>query len=213
MAKKVVPAPAVPAKIVKPDVAVEVKSTGDTLVELAKTLVITDDATLAQAADLLTKAKAAGDRQEAEEKKMTDHLKAAMKVEKERWAPVKAVLKQIADLVKPKVVAYMTALENAKEKQTVKLVAQFDTGKIKKESTLERKLEAIPDAPHAVFSSGGGGSIQSRELETLEITDRDLIPDEFWVIDEVALRKAVVKEKREIPGTKITLKKSIATLF
>lgn len=55
-------------------------------------------------------------------------------------------------------------------------------------------LAGMADIPDAVF--------RTREHETVEVYDADLIPREFLTIDMVALRAAILKDNRTIPGAR-----------
>lgn len=55
-----------------------------------------------------------------------------------------------------------------------------------------RDIDAVPEDP--AFSVA--------RTKVLVVYDPEAIPDEFWVIDRVALRKAVVAEGRVVPGAR-----------
>jgi hypothetical protein len=64
----------------------------------------------------------------------------------------------------------------------------------------------------AAFATGISDSapeIRTRKTKDIEIMDPSQIPDEFWVIDITALRKAVLTDKRDVPGVRIIEKTSV----
>jgi copper chaperone CopZ len=59
----------------------------------------------------------------------------------------------------------------------------------------------IPDTSKSVRSAKASAFF--KEVNTFEIVDESLIPDEYWVVDEKKLQKHIDLGKREIPGVKI----------
>lgn len=64
-----------------------------------------------------------------------------------------------------------------------------------------------PNAPKNLSSDKATTS--TREKLTFEIEDANLIPDEYWVIDEKLIQKHIDLGKREIPGIKIKTEKTM----
>lgn len=51
--------------------------------------------------------------------------------------------------------------------------------------------------------------IRTMTRKDIEIENPGLVPDEFWVIDEVKLRAAVLRDGRDIPGVRIIEKTTV----
>jgi hypothetical protein len=126
-------------------------------------------------------------------------------IEKEREAAAAADLEEQREREKTErmAVARKKAKAMFAEGKTPEQVSKFMAEFLGRPS----EIEETPITERATPSAEGA---QRRGLRTVVITDENLIPDEFWVIDEVALRKAVLKDGRKIPGTKIGKKNSIA---
>lgn len=61
----------------------------------------------------------------------------------------------------------------------------------------------------AMGSAAVAPTIRTRTTKDIQINDPSQVPDEFWVIDEVKLRKAVLQDKRDVPGVVIVEKQSV----
>lgn len=64
-----------------------------------------------------------------------------------------------------------------------------------------------PNAPTTMSSDKA--STCTREKYTFEITDLELVPDEFWVIDEKLIQKHIAMGVRNIPGVEIKTEKTM----
>lgn len=75
---------------------------------------------------------------------------------------------------------------------------------------LDPETFAVPDLTSlAQAVSAEPPVIRTRTAKDIEITDITQIPDEFWTIDVVALRRAVLTDKRDVPGVRIVEKQSV----
>lgn len=64
----------------------------------------------------------------------------------------------------------------------------------------------VPSAPENLSSSKA--STCSREKISFVVENADLIPDEYWIIDEKVIQKHINLGKRDIPGIKIVKEKT-----
>lgn len=150
-----------------------------------------------------------------------------IKAEKEKFvAPAKQIIEEArtkydpyikdcdnAELVlKSKATAYMVAQEVIRKEEEDKIAKKLEDGKIKTETAVKR-IEKLPEAPKNVQTEKSG--LQLRKRKVAVIQDPNLIPDEYWVIDEVKVRKdALDREKNglpQIPGVIITEEASSAS--
>lgn len=103
------------------------------------------------------------------------------------------VARQLDEVAK----TYMIAQENIRKEEEAKIAKKLEEGKIKTETAVKR-MEKLPDAPKTVNT--GASKLQMKKRKVAEIADPKLIPDEYWVIDEVRVRRdALDREKNGLP--------------
>jgi hypothetical protein len=159
-------------------------------------LEIKSNADYQAAANLLSQLSTYEKEAEAKRTGITQPMNAALR-------NVNALFKPFADkveLVKKTVKARMTAWDDKQEAERKKLEAKFETGEIKKMSTLTQKLEAA-----TVYSS----SSTTRMVKVLRIVDASKIPREYLVPDEAKI-KAAFKEGKAVLGCTWKEEKQIA---
>jgi len=107
--------------------------------------------------------------------------------------------------LKMRAVKYNDEQEKKRKEDEIKIASKVETGYIKPETAIE-KIEALPEVQKTVRTDKGSGlSFAKRKVAVIE--KPDIIPDEFWIIDEVRVRKeALTREKNgeeQIPGVVI----------
>lgn len=174
----------------------------------ANELVIVDGTSLDLAADLLGKIKAVQKFVKETSGKILEPLREskrqaqkAMDAEQERWEPVLNDAATAERIVKSKVIEYNQKVERAAAIERERILKAQQSGEIKKETTVQKKLEAIEQVQTSVTGKGGG-TMQVRKVPKLFITDKALIPLEYMVVNEVAV-KAAIKSGTVVPGAEI----------
>ena len=76
-----------------------------------------------------------------------------------------------------------------------------------KPETAEAKLAEIEDGPGATKTDAGTTYMQ--KVKNVRVINPDLIPREYLVIDMVALRRAMLKEGKQVPGAEVFEEKRI----
>jgi len=101
-------------------------------------------------------------------------------------------LKETDLVIGRKIMDYKTSITVAVEEKKKDIVAQVETGKVSFEVASKKieKQEIKID------------QFKTRKIPDIEITDKGQIPLEFWEVNTVLLRKAVITEGREIPGVR-----------
>ena len=125
---------------------------------------------------------------------------------KEDFDPYIKQCKNAEIVLKQRAVKYHDEVEAKRKIEEKKIVDKVDTGYIKPETAMN-KLEALPTVQKNVRTDNASVlSFAKRKVATVE--KPELIPDEYWVIDEVRVRKeALLRDKEgqpQIPGVKIT---------
>jgi hypothetical protein len=170
--------------------------------------VIADDETLRVAVTLLSNANKLADRAKEEKEKVTAPLNEALKAERARWKPLEDACANIVATLKSKILTYNAHQEAERAKKEAQLLARAEKGTMKVE-TVVNKLAALPDTSASVQTAMG--AVQYRTVKKLSITDINLIPREYLVVDEVKVKEAL-KAGVVVPGAIIIEEKTIANL-
>lgn len=190
---------------------VVLKSQVSKLENQANAVIIATPKENALAIDLKAKLKEIGQTIKTRKEEITKPLNVALKSARELFAPIEEQYETAENIVGKKLLAYKQKVEAealaeeakiaAKLKaERKKLEAEVEAGKLTAEKAeqkldaklqkAEEKIEQIPQTPKTVKTSFG--NVQFRKIKKVRIIDLNLIPDIYWVIDEVKLRKDVL---------------------
>jgi len=125
------------------------------------------------------------ERKEAITKPINDSLKSIRAL----FAPLETAYETAEALVGRKLLDYKRKTDEEARVKEAKIAASFEKGNIKAE-TAERKIEQIQRVEKTVQTDHG--KVQFRIIQKMRITDLNLVPDSYWIIDEVKLRKDVL---------------------
>lgn len=189
----------------KADLAVERKQVSAIRLEADKIVVATDDDEIA-AVSFLSRVKTLEKSIEAEKTKLVSPLNVALKAARALFAPLEAEVKTIETGIKGKLAAYVQERRQRIEAEKAKITARLEAGKIK-QTTAERKLAAVAAVPTAVKVETGG--VSYRKVRKVHIIDAALLPREYLVPDEVAIRRAALAGIA-IPGVEVKEEDEIA---
>ena len=121
---------------------------------------------------------------------ITKPLNIALKAARELFAPVDAMFENADNIVGRKLLDYKRKIDADAAKQAAKIAADLESGKIKKLETAERRIENLEQVQKTTHTSVG--DVQFRKIKKVRITSLDLLPDAYWIVDEVKLRKDVL---------------------
>jgi len=158
----------------------------------AKKMVVTDNESLEVASKFLSSVNQMMDAVQAEKAKMIAPLNEALKVERARWKPIETVYEELISDTRYKMSRYQTTKMKEAEKEYAKIAQKLDQGKLDVD-TAQEKIEKIEQPQKKV------AHVAFREDKVLRITEPDRIPDEYWVIDEKAVKEAL-KAGKEVTG-------------
>jgi hypothetical protein len=140
----------------------------------------------------------------AKREEITTPMNLALKNARAMFDPIEKPAKAAMQTLRTRMAEYQTAQTEAAEQAAEKLAARIQPGKghLTMETAM-RKADAIAK-PDEVISTESG-QLKFRKQPTLEITDLDLIPAEYWLVDEAKLFQAL-KDGNEVLGAKIGYK-------
>lgn len=124
--------------------------------------------------------------------------------------PLNEALKNAKALFSP-IEDYISQAEYKVKSQMLSWNQKVQAELVKKEAEVTKAVEAgvMPIATAGAKIERAQAKVEAiptRKVQKLQIVDANLVPKEYWVIDEVLLRSAALLAKqggREIPGVKI----------
>lgn len=147
----------------------------------------------AKLVDTLRKIKAYGAEAQASQAITVNAAKLIMNTTKALYEPFLTSVEDATDLGKKKILAFV----NSRLIASVKVGEKFESGEIKKVSTVVAKQAELEDNDN------------TRKVWKLTIVDEQKIPRAYLVPDEVAIRKAL-KEGKKVAGCTLTQENTIA---
>ena len=149
-----------------------------------------------QAIEFKAKLNRLGKAVKLEKEKATKPINEALRKVREWWAPLEKAVEVKEDEVSDALLAYKQKIEEEARKKEVQIAARVEKGTLRLD-TAERKLDQIQRVEKTTHTVAG--QVQFRKIPQMRIINQDLIPDEYWVIDLVALRRDVIAGK-VVPG-------------
>lgn len=187
----------------EPTTALDIKvveSRVDSMRQMVATTEVIDDKTLGQVADKIKIVKGLGKMVRAEMEKYTDPAREIIRTAQEKYLPFEKECIRAEMALKDKARVYMAAEEAKRLKEENKIAEKLAAGKIKEQTAL-KKIEAIGTEVKTVRSENGA-KLTIRAIREVVIVDRNLVPDEYWEIDMVKVRKVALAGVN-IPGVEI----------
>ena len=141
----------------------------------------------------------------AEKEKVTKPLNAALKAERERFKPVEVKLETAIDQVRGELGRWKMAEDARIAEEQEKISNKIAEGKISLEKGVKamEKTEAVPEKMKTE-----SGAISFRTDKVLKIVDEAKIPRKFLVVDEKAVKTALLAGI-DVPGAVIEEVKTV----
>jgi hypothetical protein len=187
-----------------------------TIVDVARELEITDEATNARALDMLSQARKAHKRIEALKRRWLDPLNAQVKLIRDDFTAMAAPAKEADEILSRKTSVYRMKVAEAarKEQERLRLLAE------KRQAKAVERAEAkgvepppivpiVPTVapPAKTVETDTGAKVTYRKQTHFEVTDASLVPREYWTLDEkkigAAVRAGIATPDNPIPGVRI----------
>ncbi len=153
------------------DIVTVVAKQSHPIVEKAQSLIITDEKSLTEATELLSRANKILDQIEEEREKVTVPLNAALKAENGRWKPMKDLLGGVVKNLREKASDYQTRMVRQAEEEANKIADRVGPGKGKISVETAAKQIAEIEKPAEKVTGAISGSLAFRPKDTLKITD------------------------------------------
>ena len=189
-----------------------------TLAANAANIVVKDDAGAQGATDFIVQVKKAIKTAESVRKSFTTPLREAKSNIDRFFKGLTKPYEEAEATVKDKLKAYHIEQERIRREEEARLAkeqAERDAARAKLEIEAIEKGELLPlpeepeeetvAPPETMRTVRGmeGGTASIKDHWTFEITEREMIPACYWVVDEKAIQKAINLGLRDIPGLRI----------
>ena len=175
------------------EIAVIKKSIPDTLLSEVQALEITDSKSLSFATEKLSQINKYLDSVVAWKESKTKPLNTALKVIRAETKTLEEMLGNAVDFIRERMSEYATSVEQ--KKQAIADRTKAGKGNYSIDTALEKVAQiAVPDVV-----ATESGSLQFRAKTILEITDLQLIPREYLIVNEALLLQAL-KDGKVVSG-------------
>lgn len=170
-------------------VADSIKKKASPLIKQVENCVIKTKEAYDKAAKIIAQLKEYSKEAERQEKTLTEPAKSIIKSAQEIFEPFRTQVQELEGAVKIR----MLEFQNIQEKKSAQLLEDFESGKVKKLSTVVTKQNELLNT--------SSENAQLRKVWTLTIVDQDSIPREYLVPDETLIRHHL-KLGKKIKGCK-----------
>ncbi len=164
------------------------------IVEAAKSIQITDEASEKSAADYLLKAKSTFNSLEKKRKEFVDPLNKSLKTINGFFKMYTEPMKEVETIIKRKISVYRISLEQARQAEAAELAKQL-------QAPVAEVQEMMAATPTTVRTESG--SVSTRKVTKFRVSDWKLVPAKYFVFDERLVREDIKLGITEIPGIEI----------
>jgi hypothetical protein len=165
---------------------------------------VTNDDEFAAVADRIKEVKTLAKYIKQEKEKFTAPAKAIIEEANTRFNPYIKECDNAAQTLEERAKKYYADKEKKIEADKLKIAARVEKGTLKAETAI-KKLETLPEQQKTVRTDKS--ALRMSKVAVAKIVEPEKIPDEYWVIDEVKVRReALARHKageQGIPGVVI----------
>ncbi len=177
-------------------------------------LPVVNDEQYAMVAERIAQVKQLGRIIKDEKDKYTAPANEIIKQARTTFDPLIAACQNAVSILNGRAIKYHEQKQAEIKKKEDQISARVEKGTMKVE-TAAKKLETLPEVKTTVRTDTGIG-LQMAKVAVANITNPDLIPDEFWVIDEAKVRREALQRHKagadQIPGVTIEIKTQAKTV-
>lgn len=167
------------------------KSQVSKLENKANELTITNADENAIATELKAQLKDIGKTIKTRKEQITKPLNEALKSARELFAPIESHFENAETIVGNKLLAYKKKVDAEIRAKEEKIARDAESGKIKIE-TAEKKMEKLNDKKIETHTDTSHGRVQFRKVKRVRVVNKFLIPDQYWILDDVSIRRDVL---------------------
>lgn len=153
-----------------------------------------------EATEMLSQLNVVGDAMKDKKAAVYDPAWATVVAIRAEWKPKETLLESAIKLVRAKMTAYRTRVQAEADAEAAKIAARVKEGRgnLSVESAVKR-MEAIEKPVEVVTTSAG--VVKYKDHPCMEVMDMALLPIEYHIADEVAIRKLMAAGLK-LPGVR-----------
>lgn len=183
---------------------VEIRQGIEKIDEEAKSVSVTNDQELSTVSDIIRQVKDLAKQIKEKKEKYTEPAKAIVLEARKTYDPLIKMCTDAEAILKKAAQTYIIAQVERKRKEEAAIARRLEKGTIKQETAI-RKMEAVKEAPKNVKTESSAIRMTTRTIA--KITNPELVPDEYWIINETKVKFAALELHRKglpgIPGVEI----------
>lgn len=142
-----------------------------------------------------------------EKEKVLNPLKESMNAFKAMFAPMEDQINGAESTLRKVIGEYHDKKETERRKKEAEIASKAETGEITEQVAL-KKLDKIGEEKKGVNT--GEGRVSFNKIKKVRVLDENLIPDKYWVIDMILVRKEALAAVA-IPGVEVYEETVVAT--
>jgi len=169
---------------------------------------VDDDKKLSVVSDKIKEIKVLQKFIEQEKDKLVKPAKSIITEAKEKYDPYIKKCQEGESILKGKAAEYMEAKDEKERIEKERLAKRVEKGTMKAETAVS-KIEMMPENEKTVKTEKGS-SLRMKKRRVAVIVNPQLIPQKYWMIDEVLVRREALAGV-EIPGVEIQMKSSLSS--
>ena len=183
---------------------VEIRQGIEKIDEEAKSVSVTNDQELSSVSDIIRQVKDLAKQIKEKKEKYTEPAKAIVLEARNTYDPLIKMCTDAEAILKKAAQKYIIEQVNRKKKEEAAIARRLENGTIKQETAI-RKMEAVKEAPKNVKTESSAIRMVTRTIA--KITNPELVPDEYWIINESKVKADAIERHRNglpgIPGVEI----------
>lgn len=170
------------------------------VISQAESLVIDNARTMEQAVEYLSQANKFLDAVVEDKEKLTKPINQVLKDIRAKYKPLETGLEGVISMLRSKMTRYQTDAEAKRIEDEEAIANRVGNGKGKiKVETAVRKIDELDTVESKV--EGASGSVSFRKVRKFEVINVAMLPSDYIMADEVAIREAM-KAGKELPGVR-----------
>jgi len=169
------------------------------MTERVSNTVVENDEQLNTAAETIKLVKDLGKAVKQQKELFTKPANDIISQARKTYLPFEKACDEAEIILKRKCSVYMDKVEAERLRKQNSIADRVESGRLKEETGL-RKMEDIGETIKTV--STPGATLTQKKVKVAYIIDQNLIPDEYWVVDESRVKRAAVAGA-VIPGVEV----------
>ena len=177
----------------------DIKIKSEAIEKMVNETKITCESELKSVADKIKEIKELGKVIKEQKEKYTKPAQSIINEARSKYLPYEKICSEAEVALKAKADMYMGDQERERLRKEESIARRAEKGQLREETAI-RKLEEIGEEKKSIDT--GEAQLQRKTVKSVVIVDREKIPHEYWVVDEVKVRKVALAGV-EIPGVTV----------